>query len=82
MAERESELQKKIQNSLRLEKDMEQAKNSAVSVKSVSDLTKEVITQTVEKFTVYAKTQIDVKLRSFGAAAQSCETEPCQKEGA
>jgi len=65
LAEQETSLQEKIKTSIRKEKALEQAKNSTMLVKTVSDLTTGAITQLVEKITVYNKTNIAVELRRF-----------------
>jgi DNA invertase Pin-like site-specific DNA recombinase len=69
LAEQENALKMKIQDSIQREKALEQARNSTLSVKTVADLTKEVVAQTVEKITVYEKTNIAVDMRCFEADA-------------
>ena len=73
MAEQESTLREKIKHSVIKEKALEKARNSTVSVKTVADLTTEVVAQTIEKITVYEKTHIKVMLRSFDEKAETRE---------
>jgi hypothetical protein len=71
LAEQENALKVKIQDSIQREKALEQARNSTLSVKTVADLTKEVVAQTVDKIIVYEKTNIVVDMRCFEADAVS-----------
>ena len=70
LAEQESLLRGKILDSLNNEKAMEDARSSTISVESASDLTLEVITQTVESVTIHERERIEVTLR-FGADAMT-----------
>ena len=71
LSEQESTLRENIQISLRKEKALEQARNSTVSVKTIADLTKDIIDQTIEKIIVYDKYHIEVTLRNFGVETTS-----------
>ena len=65
--ERETVLRKQLQASTKKEKALEQARNSTHAVKSVADLTAEVITQSIDKIIVHAKEDIEVIIRDFEA---------------
>jgi len=69
LAEQEIALREKIQNSVQKEQALEKAKNSTLSLKTVADMTTEVIAQTVDKIIVFDKTSIDVKLLHFETEA-------------
>jgi DNA invertase Pin-like site-specific DNA recombinase len=62
LTEQEKLLREKILAAVKKEKSLEQVRNSAVSLKTVTDLTTEVIAQTVEKIYVYEDGRIDVTL--------------------
>jgi DNA invertase Pin-like site-specific DNA recombinase len=66
LTEQETVLREMILNSLNNEKAVEEARNSAVSIKTVSDLNTELITRTVDRITIYERERIEVVML-FGA---------------
>ena len=66
LAASESNLREKMHNSICNEAALEKAKNSTISLKSVADLTDEIIEQTISNIVVHDKERIEVTLR-FGA---------------
>ena len=64
-ADKEITLREQIQSSTQKEKALEQARNSTLTLKSISDLTTEVIAQTIDKIIIHAKEDIEVILRDF-----------------
>ena len=69
LAEQEIALREKIQSSVQKEQALDKAKNSTLSLKTVADMTTEVIAQMVDKIVVLDKTRIDVKLLRFETEA-------------
>jgi predicted Zn-dependent protease len=78
LTEQEAILRKTILNSLRNEKAMEEARDSAVSLKSVSDLSAELIARTVDRMTVYERERIEVVML-FGAEKICNEGSACHE---
>ena len=64
-ADKEITLREQIQSSTQREKALEQARNSTLTLKTISDLTTGVIAQTIDKVIIHAKEDIEVILRDF-----------------
>jgi hypothetical protein len=58
-------LQDTIKASIRKEQALDKARNSAMSVKTVADLTTDVIAQTIEKIIIHDRESIETIIRSF-----------------
>jgi DNA-directed RNA polymerase beta subunit len=66
-------LQDTIKASIRMEQALEKARNSALSLKTVADLTTDVIAQTIEKIIIHDRENIETIIHSFGDEAVSME---------
>jgi DNA-directed RNA polymerase beta subunit len=65
LEEQISTLQDTIKTSIRKEQAMEKARSSALSVKTVADLTTDVIAQTIEKIIIHDRENIETIIRCF-----------------
>jgi hypothetical protein len=66
LAEQETNLQDLIKSSIRKEKALVIARNSTMSVRTVADLTADVIEQTVEKIIIHGRDNLEIINRNFG----------------
>jgi hypothetical protein len=66
LSEQHTNLQDLIKSSIRKEKALVKARNSAMSVKTVADLTADVIEQTIEKIIIHGRDNLEIIIRNFG----------------